>query len=76
MNETVITIILCSIASFLTVILCNYNKCKYIFKNCCHKKQQGITIDDMKIIIDDLDEIENNKKEINKNKQSDEIELL
>ncbi len=75
MNENVLTIILCVIASVLAVILCNYNKCKYHFKKCCYKKQKGITIDEMKIIIDDFDEIENNKHN-KKNKESDQIELL
>ncbi len=75
MNENTITIILCVIASLLTVMICNYNKCKHRFQNCCRKKQQGITIDEMKIIIDDFDEIENNKDN-KKNKESDENELL
>ena len=74
MNENTITIILCVIASLLTVMICNYNKCRHIFQNCCHKKTQGITIDEMKIIIDDIDEIENNKN--NKKNNSDENELL
>jgi hypothetical protein len=75
MNENVLTIILCVIASVLAVILCNYNKCKYHFKMCCNKKQQGITIDEMKIIIDDMDEFENNKHNKH-NKNPDENELL
>ncbi len=75
MNETTLTIILCIIASFLVVLVCNYNKFKYYFKIYCNKKQQGITIDEMKIIIDDLDDFENNK--YNKhNKNPDENELL
>jgi len=75
MNENVLTIILCVIASLLAVILCNYNKCRHRFENCCRKKTQGITIDEMKIIIDDMDELENDKdNKINKNQ--DENELL
>jgi hypothetical protein len=69
MNENILTIILCIVASLLAVILCNYNKCKYRFKYCCQKKSKSITIDEMKIIIDDMDEFENDKN-------SDEIELL
>jgi hypothetical protein len=74
MNENIIIIILCVIASLLVVIICNYNRCKYRFKY-CQKKSKGITIDEMKIIIDNLDEIENKEKDHKKN-NSDENELL
>ncbi len=70
MNETILSIILCTVASLLVIIICNYNKCKHRF-NFCHKKSKGITIDEMKIIIDDLDEFKNKN-----NKKSDENELL
>jgi hypothetical protein len=72
MNDTILTVILCAIASLLTVIICNYNRCKYRFKYCYYnKKSKGITSDEMKIIIDDIDDFENNK-----NNNKDENELL
>ena len=74
MNENILTIILCIIASLLAVIVCNYNRFQNRFKYCCRKKSQSISIDEMKIIIDDLDEIENKEKN-NKHYDNDENEL-
>jgi hypothetical protein len=59
MNDTILTVILCSTASLLAVIICNYNRCRHRFEYCCHKKTQSISIDEMKIIIDDMDDFEN-----------------
>ena len=72
MNENILTIILCIIASLLVVIICNYNRCRNRFEYCCHKKSQSISIDEMKIIIDDMDDFENKKNKSNE----DENELL
>lgn len=62
MNEDIIIIILCVIASLLVIMICNYNRC---YNRCYYRKQsKGITTDEMKIIIDDMDDFQNNKNEL------------
>ena len=70
MDDNILIIILCIIASIIVSICCNYERIKdKINCNCLKKKYNtGLSISEMKIVIDNLD-----KKE---DKKEDEIELL